>query len=1102
MFEFNQIKEAYIKLKSYIYYDNTDILLRRQLVEFETNRSKDSLFRAFGGPEPYKNYQDDDDYTADTVLEFKLKSINNALNIYHKDPAFFDFFLNELDVNFYPKGIKEEELDANFITNVRVKEKYHIERVTAFVQAPIEIHIISVLWIMEYGVGMDSVLSDDCHGNRLLLNQNGSKLVQGSSLFKPYVKQYQTWRDESVKVAQNLLNKNKNVLFLNLDIRDYFHSVRIPKLTLFNGRKSNASAQQPKYNLKEIFQKIHHNYTVIIGENYLQPHDFYGFLKRDSDDQITEYILPIGLVSSYVLANHYLKDFDTRIIQKIKPAYYGRYVDDILIVISEATADYHDNETVEEIKFSFDDYKTKINALGKDKISFDKDKLTKLEKYVLETFYPVIDLVDLPKHLNVKANKEMDQKIFRIKGYESLYFQSEKSVVYYFDHKESNLVIDKLKKDLNERTSEFKDFPEDDENEESLEKSAYHLMYDGSEGKIRTLKDYKEDRFGLTIYLSNKIFSALRHDNSITEDEKDQVLKFFMGANCLTFYRLWERIFTLLLVTKHARGYVDFYLHCYEQIKRLKDGIPGTKVTEEMIKGTLNEYLDCCHELSISLNPMFIQKTKDALDHFHFNLSSIEAEITQSFNRKFEPTRSDSYWITRFRETNMIRQHYVIQPLLSFTVDSKLKALDLTSLELKLENYSLDKDLIENSPRPVKYWECCIAIAFDKIKNFKKSAVDSETGYILNDLLDIEPLLPENDENPNNKQDYKFYLKDAFDLYLRLNRNHIPKHITEDPRYRDNFFIGHQESLNIDKSRPTTVHELRVGNGEKNANPKIAFANTQVDEVSIVKSIRKTPDLSIQRYRKIASILKKARVEKADILLFPEFFMPINLLSSIARFSQKNEMLTVVGLEHLTIDSVSFNFVVTCLPITVNGILDAVIVIRLKNHYAPIEELLIEGNHCLVPKPSVYRYDLFIWKNIYFSTYYCFELANSLHRSLLKAKIDLLIGIEWNKDTSYYSNIVEAVSRDLHSYVAQVNTSQFGDSRLTRPVESARKDLLRLKGGINDAILVSKINIESLREFQRKKFSITHHLKEFKPLPPDFALVDVLKRIENKSMIE
>lgn len=47
MYSIDVVKEAYNKLRSYIYHGNTDIYLRRQLVEFETGITKDPLSNYF-----------------------------------------------------------------------------------------------------------------------------------------------------------------------------------------------------------------------------------------------------------------------------------------------------------------------------------------------------------------------------------------------------------------------------------------------------------------------------------------------------------------------------------------------------------------------------------------------------------------------------------------------------------------------------------------------------------------------------------------------------------------------------------------------------------------------------------------------------------------------------------------------------------------------------------------------------------------------------------------------------------------------------------------------------------------------------------------------
>ena len=46
-------------------------------------------------------------------------------------------------------------------------------------------------------------------------------------------------------------------------------------------------------------------------------------------------ILPIGIYSSAILANIYLKDLDDLILEKVSPNYYGRYVDDLFLVFIE-----------------------------------------------------------------------------------------------------------------------------------------------------------------------------------------------------------------------------------------------------------------------------------------------------------------------------------------------------------------------------------------------------------------------------------------------------------------------------------------------------------------------------------------------------------------------------------------------------------------------------------------------------------------------------------------------------------------------------------------------------------------------------------------------
>lgn len=84
---------------------------------------------------------------------------------------------------------------------------------------------------------------------------------------------------------------------------------------------------------------------------------------------------------------------------------------------------------------------------------------------------------------------------------------------------------------------------------------------------------------------------------------------------------------------------------------------------------------------------------------------------------------------------------------------------------------------------------------------------------------------------------------------------------------------------------------------------------------------------------------------------------------------------------------------------------------------------------------------------------------------MFQSYADFLVAIEWNRDVNYYSNILESLSRDIHCYCVQVNSSNYGDSRITMPSKTEEKDIMRTKGGKNSTILVDEIDIKRLGSF-------------------------------------
>lgn len=1089
---------AYQKLKSHFYHDTSDLFQRRQIAAFETSLSGESnLYDALSYLKPYK--QKSDTFSAIiTRIEInkKFEIIAKEINRYHEAPGFFDVYFKRIKLKYLPKKIKPVELgsaDDNFLTNVRVAKDYTLSRINIFIDIPTELHLIVVIWILRYGYLLDKQLSKNCYGNRLLLNKNENKIIEGSGLFLPYFKQYQKWRDKGIQEAKRKLEENEDIAFINLDLQDYFYSVRID----FEEIEKEIHLTRSGDNIHRIFKRIHQEFTEkLIKANY--PND--GINESNG-----KFVLPIGLLSSPIIANWYLKSFDRKLIEEVRPAYYGRYVDDMLILLT--------NPVINDIG----------DTLKSDNNLSDKNKKTFVEKFLEKYLEPVAELIEKPEYMKEFSDdskcKTDSGKIFELKQRRGCFFQGEKTLIYHFDSNESTSAIDKLKFDIERRASEFSDVPEDNWGDGHFDEQAFHLIFDNTEGKFRTLKDYKENRYGLSTFLSNRIFTALRRSKISDVNDGEKVLKLFKGANVLDNFRLWEKVFIFFMSQDNKAGFVQFYKNTHLEIEKINSSHVGkSKIKGDKVKNSLIEYLNVSLEMALSLFPTFLKPGDNEYTNFEYFVTEKNAEYEKELLNYHPIRRSlllDDYYITRFRKSNLIRHHFVPQPLLNFSKLASAKDINLTSRHLDLppnisaNALSLDEKFIKNNPRNVRFWECCISTVREQLYSITPNELTLDKNYGRYDFLFFSS--PETTESPDDEhpgqnllvEASRDYLYIAFNQFLDINKKIKPSSFLDrrEEIRKALYKIFKPKAKITDFDKEILVQEIHVNTKNKlDGHVSLAIVNTELAEQNLIKSMRGAPQVTHERFKDLAKVLNQASSEGVDLLILPECSVPHDLLPSLAQWSERNQIMLVTGLEHWNINGIIYNFIVTILPTEIEGIKDAVVIYRLKNFYSHEEELMINGEGYIVPKPEPLRYDMFNWRGLYFAPYYCFEVANSIHRSLFRSKIDLLIVSEWNKDTNYYSNIVESLSRDLHVYVAQVNTSEYGDSRLTRPASTALKDIIKLKGGKNSTILVGSFDVKALREFQRKSFSLTKGDSQFKPLPPDFDRNFVLKRVQNKSI--
>lgn len=981
-------KLAYRKLKHYVYHDTTNLLLRKQIALFETLGD----------------------------VEEKLNTLAASIDKFHFSGEIDEFLkssLDEIGEWALPKSfeIDAKSNDKNFFTNVPLESEIRIKKIVTFIKAPVEIHIISVLWILEEGYHLESQMNVKPFGYKLDLKKSGG-VISGLKLFKPYFIEYQNWRDKAISRARALTEKGTNVAILGLDIKSYYPSIELD----FDALKSKIPeiGFMKFFSLTDLLKKIHVKYQSVSSS-------VAG--------------IPIGLLSSGVIANWYLKDFDVLVNKKINPVYYGRYVDDILIVLANPEYDKNEPQNFPEVVFQ-----KFINA---------------------EIFNP-------------KQGEE-----YPITN-TPLTIHKDKISLLYFDSREPTSLLDNFEKELRENSSEFRFLPEEGLNDFS--NAAYSINYSESKTKIRSIENFKPDKFGASKFLAKKIYAALQADKVKDKKVQKQILTFFKGKRMIEFYHLWEKVIAYFTITQERKALEKFFEELGKALEKI-DAVSEISYSNLAVKDCLIEYFEIALNLAISLDIETVSPLS----------SKIINRFSDDFEKKHTPKRNPSGRSRRrrrvkfgmklseaFRKSNLIRHSYVFYPLLNYTEvvsDESISFTDKRIEKVKGDNnyFGLDKKAGEYSPRYVNFHEVVLLIVFQKLYGNKKRKLSSLNTY-LEDSFDLFYEINYQEGNVDKEE-----LKKQFLPFLEVrNKKQI--------RYID-FSKNHEEDQKRDKLRA-------------------ALVNMRVFKSNMELSYLRKPTITKKRRSEINQILndvlREGYTDKVDLVVFPETSIPYKWLNWMCQHSLKNEMIKVFGMEHWVVNKIAYNFNVTLLPVRISNAYEpgeenfynAVIpIIRLKNHYSPGEIKELEGHYFKIPKPKPMRYDLINWRGIHFSVFNCFELADIKHRALFRSKVDLLIASEFNRDINYFSNLVESVTRDIHCYFIQSNNSDFGDNRITQPTKTVEKDLVRIKGGENTVVLIKILDFSKLRKFQLKKYTLQLDNKSFKPTPPGFDVEEVKRRL-------
>ncbi|WP_434130688.1 RNA-directed DNA polymerase [Methylocaldum sp. GT1BB] len=199
------------------------------------------------------------------------------------------------------------------------------------IRPTVNFQVISALWIIKVGHLFDGLINPDLSfGNRLRRNHSEFGDVRTPApavnlavpgLFSPYFSAYRKWRENGLSKMEDSLNSEKSILAITMDVEQFYHRVS-PKFLL------------RKRFLDSIGLRLSRPETLFT-KGLLNAIDTWYKATPDYSSR-PQGAIPVGLSASKIIANVLLASFDNAIIDRIRPIYYGRYVDDIFLVFENA----------------------------------------------------------------------------------------------------------------------------------------------------------------------------------------------------------------------------------------------------------------------------------------------------------------------------------------------------------------------------------------------------------------------------------------------------------------------------------------------------------------------------------------------------------------------------------------------------------------------------------------------------------------------------------------------------------------------------------------------------------------------------------------------
>ncbi len=914
---------------------------------------------------------------------------------------------------------------------------------------PIATHILSALWINLVGHKYDACLTADAYGARLRRYRPLQDAPRGSlgayhidsiGSFEPYFQPYKSWRANGLSAIRRELKNDRPVVALSMDFANYYHNIDPQFLT-------------DETYLKQIGLELN-SWELDFTAAIVRMIKAWGKLACEYMQSFEHHVeqpviggIPIGLSVSRLISNVLLIDLDKDIIRGLAPVYYGRYIDDVFLVIQDPGNIY------------------------------DAHKLQNFINKRTECFP------------NSYSEDQMDLRLpAGYQGQTVLRLQEKKQKTFYLQGDSGQDLLDNIESQIRDVASERKLLPSPDKLEYMASARVLTAAGHGADeaDALRRADGLSVRRLGWAIQLNAMETLAGDLQPSDWKVERSRFYQ-FSRDHILRPDKILDHMDYVGRLLSLAVSVAD-----WSEARRLVDTVFSAIYALESAtnKGAIqiNGF-----EISVSKNRIWSSlRDRVARNCQESILRSLQWDETKGRPHRLTATARRLFHKLKLdpASRNISKRAVDLRELdWSKTPYKEHLRLHATSQRSKLE----DEDLLYN----------CYGHA-DALREFLTKADANGEGSSFRRLTQR---IRSNDSNKDGSLiPFLFptrpYSTDEIALLLPSecvlgSKDFVTANWCRYVRaLRGVWVLGTSDEGEEDTAPQPPLREEQnaavIGEQNLAIEVRLGISSLSTSDEAWSGAASGTSDLSRLRYSRVANIVNHAvrAWPRPTHLLLPELSLPERWLRSVSKALGNSGISLIAGLDyvHPTSQSV-YSEVVLVLSDDRLGYPSFVQIRQRKGEPAPREEkslLVLHGKTWESksgPKP-VYNH-----KGFCFSILVCSELLNLSYRADLQGKIDSLLVLSWNRDLETFSSLIEAATLDLHACVAFVNNRRYGDSRVRIPAKkNYHRDLCRVRGGDNEYLLVVPIEFQRLRSFHSRAKRWPNDDDFFKPVPEGFCI--------------